>query len=433
MSTHAPNAHLLKLNPYTPVFGELEINGNNFLAWRQDMRKLVKARGLQQTLPTAFRKDEGSPAIDLFEDDKEAGDPPTLEPTAATPSPAAAPPAPADPRKKVSLSIWDQEVNPADKATMSIILMAHMCQGLKDLYTHEEDPNVVWFKVNKKYANTIRAQKAKIRKTWDSLSVDAFPSLDSYECEMNKIVKEMQLCGYEYHVTDAEKIEKTIETLGAGQGPLQTTLRAHEYKVFDLLMHDLREQAVKTALSKARVVARAREEAETNMVSVRSSQGQKGPIHRTSKSSLKQKKAPMMKRGGPKEQKCFACGQKGHIARMCPASEESKNAYQKFWYVTRHQKSRGEAHGINVSYDSSGPSILVESNAVVGEVSKDGRAMEDVSMDVCEKIARDVKMNDTTMDEISKAVEDMDVDTLAYNYAMAALQQTAAGPPEDSV
>jgi hypothetical protein len=108
MSAHAPNAHLLKLNPYTPVFGELEINGNNFLAWRQDMRKLVKARGLQQTLLTAFRKDEGSPAIGLFEDVKEAGDPPTLEPTAATPSPAASTSAPTDPRKKGSPSVWDK-------------------------------------------------------------------------------------------------------------------------------------------------------------------------------------------------------------------------------------------------------------------------------------------------------------------------------------
>jgi hypothetical protein len=89
------------------VFGELEINGNNFLAWRQDMRKLFKARGLQQTLPTAFRKDDRSPAIELFEEDKETGDPPTLEPKAPIPSPAAATSAPTDPRKKASPSVWE--------------------------------------------------------------------------------------------------------------------------------------------------------------------------------------------------------------------------------------------------------------------------------------------------------------------------------------
>jgi hypothetical protein len=152
-----------RFNVKEPSFDVLEINGSNFLGWRQDMRKHVRALGLEHTLPSAFKKADGNEAL-------------TQQAAAAD----AGPSAPQDETTTVAgaKDAAQAKTMATERACMVLFLGVHLSQGLKDLFVDDEDPDAIWVKLNDKYADAVMAQRSQVRIEWDALGVDGCVSLD---------------------------------------------------------------------------------------------------------------------------------------------------------------------------------------------------------------------------------------------------------------
>ena len=79
-----------------------------------------------------------------------------------------------------------------------------MSAGLRDLYDEQDNPANVWELIQRKFAFTIMAQKARVRKEWLELGVNACSGLNEYEARLNNLKKRMRLCGYASEVTEVE-------------------------------------------------------------------------------------------------------------------------------------------------------------------------------------------------------------------------------------
>jgi hypothetical protein len=75
-------------------------------------------------------------------------------------------------------------------------MLAHLGDGLKQLYGNEDDSDVIWTKLEAKYKGVIHTQKSQIRKEWETLGVDNAASLDDFEVRLNTLCQKMILCGY---------------------------------------------------------------------------------------------------------------------------------------------------------------------------------------------------------------------------------------------
>lgn len=327
-------ANNLRFSPYTIVIQKLNISGDNYLSWSDEFKNYARMYGIVDAIPSAFGKDETQVLEQL-------------------------------------------------KATAYTALRTHLDEGLRDLIVEDDNPNKLWEKLKSKFADVVSRRKAKIIKDWQELGVDNFPSLNHYEVALNRIIRDMKLCGYKETVDDKEKVDKTVETLGADQHALQTTLRAHGYTSFDKLMHDLREHDIKSRIVRERDLVKRRiavgkapatETYMTKTVPYKKEQrpGQtrgKGKPQPMSRMTRRPHNAVTAKSGARANQ-CFACGSRTHLFVDCNASDEQKLCYMNERIATARRK-KVESHSVQTNLPDEMEDVLEHCDFVSGIESMD--------------------------------------------------------------
>jgi hypothetical protein len=152
--------------------------------------------------------------------------------------------------------------------------------------------------------------------------------------------------GYASNVTESEKINKTLETLGSSNTAVAMALRAGKHPTLDKLLYALREHNTNNHLMimRGKQIQR-REVCETNFTVSKGRIGKAKPNKQSGKQNSKPKTKGWAKHG--KVLPCFTCGKTGHLAKECRASKEEQQRYLWHYHVERH-RSGVEAHGTEV-------------------------------------------------------------------------------------
>ena len=277
---------LFRFDPYHVVFDKCKMSGENYLKWTDKVKQFLKLHMLDAAVPDAYGKE-------------------------------------------------CKDVGNVTEQTMTAALVAlrtHLDDGLCDLYTEETDPNAIWQKLKTKYSGVVASRKALIEQLWHNLAVDSHPTLDSYEAKMHEIIREMKQCDPKRTISEADKVHKTIETLGTAQHSLQTTLRAAKYQTFDELMHDLREHDSKARLAQEREAFKTRRDvtakidtAETHLTRAKPYDKERRPKKRHDDQQLQEKRNNGPNKG--EHFRCYACGSRSHIIAKCDASDAEITRY----------------------------------------------------------------------------------------------------------
>lgn len=319
-----------KVNAYKPMFELLAIDGSNFLEWREDMKGLIEMHAMADSLPSAFGiQNDGS----------------------LTPAPV--------------------------KAWLKMLLLTHLGDGLKQLYASMSSPDAIWNGIEKKFELGIRSLRTTVKHQWDILGVDRYDSLESYEISLNRLVRKMILCGFTQEVSDAEKIEKTVESLGEENNGLRESMRG-KYESFDDLMFDLRARQAKDLIAKDRADTLKRNDAAANvnateaepLVRPRTNANYSRSIQRPNNFKPKTQRtprpfrAPMKKVHRPKPRICYSCGRPGHIGAECKASKEDVRRYR-----AEYEARRAQTHHVAVSQGEEGDFMMAEVNGAEARMS----------------------------------------------------------------
>jgi len=288
---------LLKFSPYDRKFDQLKLSGENFLPWEEAFKKYAVAHGLDSAIPSAFGKDDSAP------------------------------------------------VDGQLKTVVLMALHAHLDQGLCDLLHGEADPNKAWTRIKTKFDIILSNRRAVLEHEYSTAGFDQFKDPIMWEARLNSLVRNLYLAGSKLNITDADKIEKTIETLGTEHHALQMTLRSRKYSGFDEFMAHLQMQDYKNQVAhkredkKRRRIATGRAtNAETHLARaepyVKKDRGHSKFNNKKSyqKSFDKKEHAPkkaFTPKGKSTERQCFGCGSTKHLFADCNASEEDLLRYAK--------------------------------------------------------------------------------------------------------
>ena len=301
-----------KFDPYAVKFLKLDTTGENYLEWASEFRNYIEMNKLEAAIPAAFDKGDGD------------GNAPT-----------------------------------DIKAMVVTAMRTHMDEGLRKLYAKAKDPNKVWKEIKNDYEDFIKTSRPKYHQAYRNLGVDTCGSLHEYQSKLYDIIYNLELCDPTFKITEADKIEKTIETLGADQHALQTTLRSREFKTFANLMHELREHDVKSKIVREREDSKKRHatmvkamEAETYMTRTRTAPGiRRRPISKGKVPKPLQvmpSQGERLRKGNPNKagkRTCFACGSSNHLVVNCEASAAELLRFA----MERRDAARGRAESHLIS------------------------------------------------------------------------------------
>jgi septum formation inhibitor MinC len=293
-----------RIDPYRRLFPILEVDGVNFLVWRDNMKSLAELYDLEHTMPVAFGREPAEESYQL---------------------------------KK-------------DRQLMNICLCTHVGNGLASLYRRSNDPDAIWKSLNDKFQASLNAEKEKTKLEWDELSVDRCSTLNEYEVKLHILADRMMQVGYESIVTESEKINKTIRTLGHANTTLAMQLRGEHHTSLDKLLYALREHNAQNQL----MVQRAKQSREKDVITNFTTQKEEHGKNKSTTKGKPQRRSSIKKakptKGWTKNGKvlpCFGCGKTGHLARECRATPDEQKAYLFQYHIQRH-KTGIESHGTEV-------------------------------------------------------------------------------------
>jgi len=166
-------------------FDALDLPGTKYLEWKVDAEMNLKAQGLEHTI----------------HDSNNLGDYP--------PS--------------------DQE-----KAKALVFLRHHLHESLKFEYLFVDDPKQLWDSLNDRYGHQQMVLLPKAKFEWSNLRFQDFKSVSDYTSAMHRLVSMLRNCNET--VTEAEMIDKTLNTFHASNVILQTQYRERRFTKFSDLL-----------------------------------------------------------------------------------------------------------------------------------------------------------------------------------------------------
>jgi hypothetical protein len=130
-----------------------------------------------------------------------------------------------------------EPLHDAYKYNALYILRHHLHPDLKAEYVMEEEPNVLWLSLKDRYEQQKAVILPEANHDWTHIRLQDYKSIGDYNHAIHKICARLRFCGKE--PSDADKIEKTLQTMLPSDRVLQHQYRARNYQTYSELIHDL--------------------------------------------------------------------------------------------------------------------------------------------------------------------------------------------------
>ena len=255
--------------------------------------------------------------------------------------------------KKLSDTIKAENKSTAEENFTSIIFFRHhMHEDLKSEYLEVEDPCILWENLKDRFDHQKLVYLPAAENDWANLRLQDFKSVRAYSSALFKISSRLIMCGEK--VTEKRKIDKTLSTFHPNNINLAEMYRERKFTKFGDLLSTLlvaeqnHELVIKNHQSRPTGSAPL---PEVNNMSFqqnvrgkgyRGGRGQgryrgRGRSHghfrpynnsghrKWQSESQSKRKAP---RGGKTENVCYRCGMDGHWTRNCHAPDHLVKLYQ---------------------------------------------------------------------------------------------------------
>jgi hypothetical protein len=123
------------------------------------------------------------------------------------------------------------------KYNVLYIIRNHLHIDLKSEYMMEEESNVLWASLQTRYEQQIVVILPEANHDWTMLRLQDFKSIGEYNHVVHKICAKLRFC--EKEPFEADKIEKTFQTMLPSDKILKHQCRAKNYQTYSDLVHDL--------------------------------------------------------------------------------------------------------------------------------------------------------------------------------------------------
>ena len=122
-------------------------------------------------------------------------------------------------------------------AKASIFLRHHIHKDLKQEYLEVRDSLTLWLALEERFGKQKTVVLPQARRDWSQLRFLDFKTVEAYNSALHRIVGQLRFCGQ--RVTDAEMIEKTLETFHPSNMMLQEQYRNNRYRKYSELINVL--------------------------------------------------------------------------------------------------------------------------------------------------------------------------------------------------
>ncbi|KAL6620799.1 hypothetical protein ACP70R_035938 [Stipagrostis hirtigluma subsp. patula] len=122
-------------------------------------------------------------------------------------------------------------------AKAAIFLRRHIHPDLKMEYAEMRDPLQLWYALQERFGKQQEVILPQARRDWAQLRFLDFKSVEAYNNTVHRIVGQLRFCGQ--NITEAEMIEKTLETFHPSNMVLQQQYRNNKYKKYSELIQVL--------------------------------------------------------------------------------------------------------------------------------------------------------------------------------------------------
>ncbi|XP_074278540.1 uncharacterized protein LOC141602127 [Silene latifolia] len=244
-----------------------------------------------------------------------------------------------------------------EKQQAHIFIRHHMDEGLKNEYLRIRDSSQLWARLEERFGHQQYVLLPKLRHEWENLRFQDFTSVNEYNSALFHIASQLEYCGHE--VSDFTKIEKTFSIMGKCNIDFQRQIRQSKIEKFTdliaillvaeqndnvLLKNDNLRPSGSIAIPEANFVARSGRGHRIN----KRGRG-RGRGSGLSRGQNTFKKPHYEKRNAYSENiekprtTCNKCGLGGHWARACRTPKHFVDLYQA---SIRQKNKRPEAHFI---------------------------------------------------------------------------------------
>ena len=236
------------------------------------------------------------------------------------------------------------------------IIRHHLHPDLKAEYVMEEEPNVLWLSLKNRYEQQKAVILPEANHEWTHIRLQDYKSIGDYNHAVHKICARLRFCGKE--PSDADKIEKTLQTMIPSDRVLQHQYRARNYQTYSELIHDLLQAEKHDELTmknhkQRRVGAAPMPEIHHTVKNEKKGDGPKSHPKKSDNSKKRKRnkrpdkqntKAPRKDTPTSKQEKCKKCGCFNHPTNKCSIPHHLVALYQQSLKGKNAEGQGYEAH-----------------------------------------------------------------------------------------
>jgi hypothetical protein len=243
------------------------------------------------------------------------------------------------------------------------IIRNHLHIDLKSEYVLEEEPNVLWPTLQTRYEQQKVVISPEANHDWTMLRLQDFKSIGEYNHIVYKICARLWFC--EKEPSEADKIEKTLQTMLPLDKILQHQYHAKNYQTYSDLVHDLLQTEKHDELTlrnhyQRSVGSALLPEVHYNVKSNEKDDGSKNQHKKFGKFKKVKRNGKNMKnkdkgqgKGKGKSFTRHKCGGPNHFVRKYRTPKHLVELYQKFLKKSNNNKRSYETHFNDMTKEAS--------------------------------------------------------------------------------